>query len=569
MTSKLTAHSQRPTLAARQLVEAGAQSAFMVDDFGAAKDYLALHPGIVLIGRVYTKRTYGERLADAGGNPTVAAQRFVAEQLPIYRANPPIKIFVGLNEESFGGPDDAGAINRMAGYAIFEAERARLMAGLGLRAAVGGFSTGYPEINANDFRMWNAFLPAIEAAKAHNGILHVHEYAAPTLDWWTFDSPFGRMGWLTLRYRQLYNYILKPRGLVLPLFISECGNDRAGGGSPEIPTGNWRDLAAYWAAHGHADAETYLAEQFIWYDGELQKDSYVVGAAMFNFGWASAQWVDYELSNAPRFVARMADHIRAQADDPGTGGNDVANLFSIGQKIKVWHPAGANVRQPDATSPVTGHIEPGMNGNILAGPDNPAAKEPRYKGHYANGVEGWTGQGSIVDRDKRLFPPTVNARGTVNVPPHLQLPLYTSLTPLTGYAADPHWHGVTDIMGQFNFERIQWLPETLTWYLYVTDGRSNWGGPGWIPWRFKPAGEPEIIANVSSPEPTPDWGDFPDPGSVVVTPPPAVPPVVEPPPIVVDVTGQIPDGGFERGFIDGGQNDWFPPGGWDPPSYSP
>src|SRR3990167_3651432 len=151
MTSKLTAHSQRPTLAARQLVEAGAQSAFMVDDFGAAKDYLALHPGIVLIGRVYTKRTYGERLADAGGNTTVAAQRFVAEQLPIYRANPPIKIFVGLNEESFGGPDDAGAINRMAGYAIFEAERARLMAGLGLRAAGGGFSTGYPAIHTNAF----------------------------------------------------------------------------------------------------------------------------------------------------------------------------------------------------------------------------------------------------------------------------------------------------------------------------------------------------------------------------------------------------------------------------------
>ncbi|MEZ4634355.1 MAG: hypothetical protein R2856_05145 [Caldilineaceae bacterium] len=76
-------------------------------------------------------------------------------------------------------------------------------------------------------------MPAVQAAQQHDGWLGLHEYAAPTIYFLSTRADQGRYpgvsagdtGWLTLRYRQVYNQILKPNGLAIPLIMTELGVD--------------------------------------------------------------------------------------------------------------------------------------------------------------------------------------------------------------------------------------------------------------------------------------------------------------------------------------------------------
>ena len=63
--------------------------------------------------------------------------------------------------------------------------------------------------------------------------LGLHEYSAPTIYYASTRDGQGRYpgvaphdtGWLTLRYRQLYNQVLKPAGRAIPLVMTELGVD--------------------------------------------------------------------------------------------------------------------------------------------------------------------------------------------------------------------------------------------------------------------------------------------------------------------------------------------------------
>ena len=99
---------------------------------------------------------------DPGGFPSIrkittvsreaVAAALVARQLPQMVLHPAVDHWEGWNE-----PDPN--LDRMDWYARFEAERVRQLAQYGLRAAVGGFSTGVPELD--EFVL---FVPAIEEA---------------------------------------------------------------------------------------------------------------------------------------------------------------------------------------------------------------------------------------------------------------------------------------------------------------------------------------------------------------------------------------------------------------------
>lgn len=323
------------------MVRAGSPIVKLVSGaLGMAAECLALNPQLTIIGRVYTPVTALQQYK-SGDSPEQAAQDFIDSQIDVYHVNPLIKIWEGHNEFSCGGPDDSDALNAMSWFGQHEAERVKIMSGLGYRCAVGNFSTGYPEINIGDLRMWNAFLPAVSAAALYNGFLALHEYAAPWLWWWagdfqkgncdptTWSFPGGTLqydeGWLTLRYRQVYRYALAPVGLAdVPLVITECGCDAAGGGCPDMPTGAWKDLTAYWNQWSgvsdpipywrgpERDAERYYAEQLIWYDRELRKDSYVVGATPFTFGTDNPTWDHYNIAGS-RVPGYLCDYIRAEA----------------------------------------------------------------------------------------------------------------------------------------------------------------------------------------------------------------------------------------------------------------
>lgn len=236
------------------------------------------------------------------GDPVAAAQAFVAEHLPRFLEHPYVDYWEGWNE-----PDP----NQMAWYAAFEAERARVMAGYGLKVSVGNFATGTPEWN-----QFLAFLPAIQAAQQYGGILGLHEYDAPTFNR-SVGIPLPGLpaypdrGVLALRYRYWYEDILKPRGLVIPLVISEAGID---GGvhnrpGPQDATG-WRDFAEYWSKNGLSDDPTrFYIDQLAWYDSEVQKDDYVIGFTVYTAGSPGAQWESFEIT---QILPKIAYYIVSQ-----------------------------------------------------------------------------------------------------------------------------------------------------------------------------------------------------------------------------------------------------------------
>jgi hypothetical protein len=234
--------------------------------FGWATDVKKVSPDTVTVGRLL--EAPGEGLMS--GDPEETARAFVARHLEEYRLNPGVDYWEGWNEPV--------PTSKMDWYARFEMARTRLMAEHGFRVAVGGFATGTPEWDE-----FAAFLPAIEVALAHDGILTLHEYSAPTLDHGVGQGLPGHpgqpdRGTLTLRYRWWYEDFLKPRGLVIPLVISEGGIDGQVWQDLTAPGLGWRDFTDYWMEQGMGlDSGQVYVDQLAWYDQELQKDDYVIG----------------------------------------------------------------------------------------------------------------------------------------------------------------------------------------------------------------------------------------------------------------------------------------------------
>jgi hypothetical protein len=266
-----------------------------VDDLHWLIEVKEASPKTVTIGRINVTNQ------DRVGDPEEAARAFVAANLEKYKFNTGVDYWEGWNEPD-PGPE-------MGWYARFEAERARQMAAHGLRVAVGGFSAGVPE--------WDefvAFLPAIEAAKKYGGILTLHEYGAPTMDYAVGAGIPGRAarpdrGALALRYRFWYEDLLKPLGLAIPLVISEAGID-----GPVNQTGpeglGWKDFGRYWSTKGMGgDPEGIYIDQLAWYDSNVRRDSYLIGFTVFTAGAPSGDWATYDITG---ILPKLAYYVVAQ-----------------------------------------------------------------------------------------------------------------------------------------------------------------------------------------------------------------------------------------------------------------
>jgi hypothetical protein len=276
-----------------------AQPAVMkgVDDLGFLEEVKEVSPRTITIGRLSPPaQTYT-------GEPEKAARDFVDRQIERYLLNPYIDYWEGWNE-----PDPN--LENMDWYARFEAERVRLLAQHGLKAAIGGFSTGVPEMD--EFEL---FLPAVEAAIEHGGILSLHEYGAPTM-MWLYGDPlpgyptYPDRGSLTFRYRWYYRDILEPRGLVLPLVISEAGIDGIIGMGRPGPNGHgWDDFEEYWVELGLGEngVDAFI-NQLHWYDDGVREDGYVIGFTVFTAGGIE-QWKQYDINE---ILPDLANYVISQ-----------------------------------------------------------------------------------------------------------------------------------------------------------------------------------------------------------------------------------------------------------------
>lgn len=267
-----------------------------VGDLGWLSDVKRVSPSTITLGRL------PENSQEMLGDPREAARAFVNSHAGVYLANPGVDYWMGWNEPGIAQPW------QMAWYAAFEVERTEAMAELGLKVAVGNFSTGTPEPDR-----FGEFLPALRAAKEHGGILALHEYSAPSMRDGIeagipgIENKEGR-GALTLRYRYWYDHYLQANDLVLPLAITEAGIDGGVLRPQGLRLGGWRDFTSVDNLPKEMAAQTlddYL-DQLSWYDDEVRRDPYVLGFAVFNVGDKEGQWASFDLTDELSELAEVA-----------------------------------------------------------------------------------------------------------------------------------------------------------------------------------------------------------------------------------------------------------------------
>ena len=134
--------------------------------------------------------------------------------------------------------------------------------------------------------------------------------SAPWMTDW-FDNS-TQTGWLTGRYRKLYQQYLIPDKLgSIGLVLTELGID---GGCPSNtctscgPNG-WQDFQQYWCNNGGScNGPHEYSFQLEWYDSLMIQDDYVIGAAIYCLeipGWASWQLTPDVVNDLTQYMNSM------------------------------------------------------------------------------------------------------------------------------------------------------------------------------------------------------------------------------------------------------------------------
>lgn len=271
--SKLSIHAGGLSSTTQSILSGGRPRVVkLLDTFGAAVQQVqSLDPGVVVLGRIYLANQPGPPQ-----DPVQAATWWWGQTNQTILSSPGVAYWEGLNEP------DVGSTQAMQWLASFEVARVQILAAHGLAAAVGSFATGTPDVTNPS--LVSLFVPALEAAVAHGGILTLHEYASPTMQN-CFDNSTGS-GWFTGRYRKLY--ALFPANVSsIPLIISETGIDAVSCGGPTFA--GYLNACSWWQSNGYgSDCAHAYVSQLAWYDSILREDDFVLGATIFQIdcpGW--------------------------------------------------------------------------------------------------------------------------------------------------------------------------------------------------------------------------------------------------------------------------------------------
>jgi hypothetical protein len=247
-------------------------------------------------------------------DPVAAAQSFF-EQVIVYADDPSRRPYID-GWEAYNEPVASNA-DEMARLATFEAERTRLLGERGIRSVIGNFGTGQPPLE-----LWPSFFPALQAAQQYDGWLGLHEYSAPTIYFLSSVENMGRYpgvtpadsGWLTLRYRKVYQDILIPAGLQLPLVMTELGVDGLVQNRPGPPDARgWQEFQSFWAENGYGlwGPGAYI-EQLAWYDAAMRQDDYVIGGCIYAMSPTSG-WETYDIRGPAASVLGQYLNVHAPA----------------------------------------------------------------------------------------------------------------------------------------------------------------------------------------------------------------------------------------------------------------
>jgi hypothetical protein len=218
------------------------------------------------------------------GNIAESARKVMDSLLPKWE---PHRAYVDyweiINEQDPPGVDGHLRLTELMSDCIDIAERE------GFKLALFSYSLGVPE-----WEEMEAITGTGIFAKAKKGghVLSLHEYAYPMDKWFGEPLPgqatYADRGPLACRYRWWYEDFLKPRDEVIPLYITEANLNW---NMPLVSAQEWID-------------------QISWYDNELRKDYYVVGAHLFTLGSAGS-WPQFDFG---RFLPQLVSYMISVKD---------------------------------------------------------------------------------------------------------------------------------------------------------------------------------------------------------------------------------------------------------------
>ena len=308
---KIGPHIIRDTSTVQKWIDARPTVLKLVGNWGIAK---RVPSEILVIGR----QVWNQIPGIFSDPPEKVANWLVDHQRSLYEMHPDIRYWEGPNEKDVGNP------GQMRWLAEMEAERVRLLANMGLKAVTFNFSTGQPKLD-----MWQHATAALEAIDQHDGLIGLHEYSTPIMQALTGDlqpeggDPQPGAGWLTLRYRLVHERLEAMGFGHLKMVITECGLDTIGDSlliDSNASNGAWRDHVDYWASQGHTDAEAYYGEQLLWYEEELRKDDYVVGATVFTEGHYGEDFANFDVAGTKVVDMLTSIDLAEEPEEPDDGG---------------------------------------------------------------------------------------------------------------------------------------------------------------------------------------------------------------------------------------------------------
>lgn len=292
--SKLGVHTIRPDGAldlVRRVSAAGAQVALVkaLDDIGYLHQVKEVSPGTTRVAR--RQDPWGGGIG-AEGDPVEAAQERMEWHMSAWEPDREwVDYWEVLNE-----PDPPG-VDGHRWLAEFYVACMDIAGQNGYKLAIFSYSVGVPE-----WEEWQGIVETgvFEQAQAGGHILALHEYNWPYIDERWGEALPGRTlgldrGILTGRYRHLYEDFLIPRGLVIPLAITEAGYD------PSVVGQGW-----------DGDWKSRYVSEMAWYDDKLREDDYVIGCALFTLGGIGI-WRDWDYED---LLDDLRDYILSLKDRP-------------------------------------------------------------------------------------------------------------------------------------------------------------------------------------------------------------------------------------------------------------
>ena len=236
-------------------------------------------PNAMLIGRLYvTNNEQSAFVQDPKGNGIRYADRCLATEASrtLYKGKPLVDAWETYNEVF---PQSVGAETKKKydDFQVAFAQRLRA-GGSGLEPIAMNFATG--NMLSEDFL--NYFPGTLDSYT----YLGFHEYDWPDmwrLHWQNIQEKHEGGMFLTLRYRRIMRDVRGVYGDKHRVIMTECGMTQGVQGGPDV--GPWDP--------SHPIAEQRYWDSLMWYNYELMRDPYVLGALLFVVG-AVTPWHSFE-----------------------------------------------------------------------------------------------------------------------------------------------------------------------------------------------------------------------------------------------------------------------------------